>query len=272
MPHRQLLILAFIIPFALISVIANASDENVIFSENFESCIPTSWSVENGVWECCLQSPPVPPEGGNLYVGTVCGGNYPRYTDSRLISPEIDLAGIILGSDEEVILRFFNLFSYAGYDRGVVQIQVYDESTKSWSVWEDISDPIIDQSSVWSPQNIDLTAYAGQKVKIAFYHTDNGDLSTSSGWYVDNIRIACDGNSLFPHFCECDINQDRTCNILDYQLFIQDWGQTACGTPPGSGLLPNDCECDLNKNGACNILDYQRFIKDWGNSSCLVCE
>ncbi len=68
--------------------------------------------------------------------------------------------------------------------------------------------------------------------------------------------------------CECDLVKDGKCNILDYQLFIQDWGRTDCGTPPGSGGPPNDCECDLNKDGKCNILDYQIFIQDWGRTDC----
>jgi hypothetical protein len=68
--------------------------------------------------------------------------------------------------------------------------------------------------------------------------------------------------------CECNLNTDHSCNILDYQLFIQDWGRTDCGTPPGSGNPPNDCECDLNHDGKCNILDYQIFIQDWGRTDC----
>jgi hypothetical protein len=77
------------------------------------------------------------------------------------------------------------------------------------------------------------------------------------------------GNS--APLCECDLNQDRRCNILDYQKFIQDWGRTNCGTPPGSGNPPNDCECDLKTDGKCNILDYQVFIQDWGRTDCPVC-
>ena len=69
-------------------------------------------------------------------------------------------------------------------------------------------------------------------------------------------------------FCACDLNHDGKCNILDYQIFIQDWGRTNCGTPPGSGDPPNDCECDLNSDGKCNILDYQIFIQDWGRTDC----
>jgi hypothetical protein len=70
--------------------------------------------------------------------------------------------------------------------------------------------------------------------------------------------------------CECDLNNDGSCNILDYQQFIQDWGRTNCGTPPGSGTEPNDCECDLNTDGKCNILDYQTFIQDWGRTDCPI--
>ncbi len=70
--------------------------------------------------------------------------------------------------------------------------------------------------------------------------------------------------------CQCDLNKDGKCNILDYQKFIQDWGRTDCGTPPGSGDPPNDCECDLNFSGGCNILDYQIFIQNWGRTDCPI--
>jgi hypothetical protein len=37
---------------------------------------------------------------------------------------------------------------------------------------------------------------------------------------------------------------------------------------PSLLYLPEFCECDLNKDGKCNILDYQRFIQDWGSTDC----
>ena len=64
--------------------------------------------------------------------------------------------------------------------------------------------------------------------------------------------------------CECNLNFDNSCNILDYQLFIQNWGSTTCKEPA------TFCACDLNNDGSCNILDYQLFIQNWGSSSCLV--
>jgi hypothetical protein len=68
--------------------------------------------------------------------------------------------------------------------------------------------------------------------------------------------------------CECDLNHDGACNILDWPYFIEDWGRTNCGTPPGSGNPPNNCECDMNVDGSCNILDWPYFIEDWGRTDC----
>ena len=128
------------------------------------------------------------------------------------------------------------------------------------------------------------------------YYCENTTKGTNSGWttatswnstglspgtaYSFRVR-ARNGNGVLTSWrslgsattlstdvCECNLNGDSSCNILDYQLFIQDWGRTNCGTPPGTGNPPNDCECDLNHDGKCNILDYQIFIQDWGRTDC----
>jgi bacillopeptidase F (M6 metalloprotease family) len=222
------------------------------------------WSAGNGVWKVGT------PVGGTkvCYSGTQCAGTilgsttYPRYTDSRLVSPTFEVPAA--GAAE---LSFRHWYSYSAGDYGKVQISVYD-ALAGWSSWQDLTAVnITGVSAGWTKHpTISLAPYAGQKVRIAFFHVTNDDSSASFGWYVDYIRITG-----FPHFCDCDLFQDGKCNILDYQRFIQDWGRTNCGTPPGTGTPPNDCECDLNKDGKCNILDYQRFIEDWGNTSCQLC-
>jgi hypothetical protein len=68
--------------------------------------------------------------------------------------------------------------------------------------------------------------------------------------------------------CECDLNGDGKCDMLDWLLFGEDWGETDCGTPPGSGNSPNDCECDLNADGKCDMLDWLLFGEDWGRTDC----
>jgi hypothetical protein len=70
--------------------------------------------------------------------------------------------------------------------------------------------------------------------------------------------------------CECDLNADGRCDMLDWLLFGEDWGRTDCGTPPGSGNPPNDCECDLNADGRCDMLDWLLFGEDWGRTDCPI--
>jgi len=85
----------------------------------------------------------------------------------------------------------------------------------------------------------------------------NGD-GVETGW------VSLGSASTLPcaDVCECDLNHDGACNILDWPYFIEDWGRTNCGPPP------SDCECDLNHDGACNILDWPYFIEDWGRTDC----
>jgi hypothetical protein len=70
--------------------------------------------------------------------------------------------------------------------------------------------------------------------------------------------------------CECDLNGDGKCDMLDWLLFGEDWGKTDCGTPPGTGNPPNDCECDLNGDGKCDMLDWLLFGEDWGRTDCPI--
>ena len=64
------------------------------------------WYAENGVWQ--VGTPTSGPE--QAYEGTSCAatglwGNYPVYTDSRLISPEVTLPTV--SGAERVQLRFW---------------------------------------------------------------------------------------------------------------------------------------------------------------------
>jgi len=220
------------------------------------------WSAGNGVWEIGI-----PTAGacacysGEQCVGTVLGDSYPTTTGSRLISPSLTVP---IGGNIQLSFRHWYFFGSGDYGR--VQISAHD-AVSGWSPWQDLTANIGGVSAIWTKHpDISLDPYAGQKVRLGFAHFTNNDSSVNWGWYVDHIRITS-----FSHLCDCDLNQDGKCNILDYQVFIQDWGRTDCGDPSGSGCLPNECECDLEKDGKCNILDYQRFIQDWGNVSCEVC-
>ncbi|MFZ2630165.1 MAG: BACON domain-containing carbohydrate-binding protein, partial [Desulfosalsimonadaceae bacterium] len=72
------------------------------------------------------------------------------------------------------------------YDYGKVQIKAVGDTT-----WTSISGDYYDTSNgEWTRPSIDLAAYAGKSVQIAFYfHSDGGASNVSSGWYIDDVII-----------------------------------------------------------------------------------
>ena len=165
---------------------ASAQVIETIFSEDWEGG-QGDWDVSNGVWQVGTPtSGPGAPHGGEQCAGTVLDDSYPNSTDSRLISPSIRLPEV--SGDEEIRLRFWHWFSFARGDAGYVQISVYDEVTAKWSAWDNINGAISNSSHVWSLKAVDITEHAGQKVRIAFYHTADGSY-TDFGWYVDDIAV-----------------------------------------------------------------------------------
>jgi hypothetical protein len=236
------------------------------------------WSAGRGVWQ--IGQPSYGTQhcwSGSQCVGTVLDGNYPGFTDSRLTSPSIDIPEVF--GPETISMLFHHYFSYAGgpnCDAGYIQISSWDEIAEAWSSWETLSTTV--NFSDWASGNIDLTAYAGMKVRVAFYHTARGDNSyphycgaSSSGWFVDHIRIQISATGpcepVYPALCECDLNKDGSCNGLDWLFFYPDWGRGDCND---EGVEP--CECDLNKDGSCNGLDWLRFYPCWNRQDCAICD
>ncbi|MCP4604636.1 MAG: hypothetical protein GY847_29635, partial [Proteobacteria bacterium] len=172
-------------------------------SEDFESGWG-GWYSDFGIWE--IGEPTTGPGGafsGLNCAATKLAGNYPFGPDSRLISPEMDLP--TAGPQEEVLLRFREFWRYASSsDRGDVQISVFDGTT--WSAWTTI-DTRNTYSQIWHHERVDLTAYAGQRVRIAFFHVDVYEDTNPSGgyhhyedagWYLDEVEIVLQTIPLFP--------------------------------------------------------------------------
>jgi hypothetical protein len=163
----------------------------VVISEDFNTGTagewPDGWYVDNGVWEHGV--PTVGPAncaGGedsvadDFCAGTVLDGNYPAGITSRLESATLELPTVT--GNEEVHLRFWQWFSYTHYSSGTVQISVLeDPANQTWSEWRNTT-------PVWSQSAVDLTAYAGQTVRIGFLHAITSSY-VSSGWYIDALEI-----------------------------------------------------------------------------------
>ena len=129
---------------------------------------------------------------------------------------------------EEIHLRFWQWFSYSTYDAGYVQISVWNPGTSTWSAWSNISEGVNNSSSIWSLADVDLTRYAGNAVRLAFYHAADrnvyGDSSESTGWYIDDIEI----NLTLPKF-----SGDFECGWISWGVSNGVWqiGSPTAGAP-----------------------------------------
>ena len=121
---------------------------------------------------------------GTAYDGTNCAatglaGSYNANVDSRLISPFF----VVPTADQNPRLRFWHWFTtQLTYDYGEVQIRTNGGS------WVTISPAYSGYSGGWTQPSIDLSAYAGQAVQLAFYfHSDGG--GQAGGWFVDDVTV-----------------------------------------------------------------------------------
>jgi hypothetical protein len=172
--------------------------------------------------------------------GTVLNGNYGAHTDSRLVGATVQLP--IISGLEELHLRFQNWFSYSTADSGQVQVSVWDNVTETWGSWINEGTAVVNTSG-WSLKDIDLTAYAGEVVRIGFYHNAGRTCcpelaSESTGWYIDDIEITTISNDV-DYYCDKDGDEhfntliDGTCTGLDCELAL------GCQATPG-----DDCDDD----------------------------
>ena len=184
----------YILVFAVTTLVillasSRATAQTNLYSEGFEFGWD-GWSADNGVWQVG-----VPTGGpGNAHSGTNCAGTVlagtgiPDYTSSRLVSPAVALS--TLGSGQQLQVRFWQWYSAGDGVSGEVQVSVWTNG--AWGAWITLATPVQPGNSAsggWSLGQADLTAYAGQFVRIAFYHINTSSWVVPGGWFVDDVQI-----------------------------------------------------------------------------------
>jgi bacillopeptidase F (M6 metalloprotease family) len=152
--------------------------------ESFESG-EGDWSVADGTWEIGKPTtgPPTNAVGLRAHSGTNCAatvlvGNYANNVDSRLISPPFSIP-----TNSSAVLHFWHWYKFNNA-LGFVEI-----STDGVS-WNQIS-PTYQNGNTgtnWINVSLDLSAYAGQTVQMAFRFASGGS-GTAAGWYVDDVSF-----------------------------------------------------------------------------------
>ncbi len=152
---------------------------DVIFSEDFEAG-SAAWSLD-GEWQ--IGEPGSGPyEGYNGSSNCLAtnldgvygnGANYWAYPTSPILLPE----------NSDIVLSFWDWFKIeSGYDDGMVKIT--DDGGSTWNTLLSVDG----NQEFWAEKTIDLSAYSGEEVYLAFNFTSDGSV-THNGWYIDDITI-----------------------------------------------------------------------------------
>src|SRR5208282_6112014 len=119
------------------------------------------------------------------HAGANCASTqgYPYSQDARIYCKSyLDGSSSLVVPDasEYPRLRFWHWFNYANA-LGYVEI-----STDNGGTWTQISPTYenINGGGVWSCPSIDLSAYAGESVQIAFHFTSGCCVGNALGWFV----------------------------------------------------------------------------------------
>ena len=162
----------------------------VISPDSFEGVTASDrWNADFGVWEIGVPTggPPTNSLGGRAHQGTnvaatILEGTYTDDRESRLSSQPFVVPTV------NPRLRFWHWWSFGPCDYGQVQI-----STNNGVSWIGLSPGYgADSSGGWTRAWLDLTAYAGQAVRLGlFFHANSGFGcgGVGFGWYVDEIVI-----------------------------------------------------------------------------------
>jgi hypothetical protein len=166
--------------------------QTVLWSENFDDGNGNNrWYADEGVWQ--VGSPTIGPAtnscGSSTHSCPYCAttgltANYPTTMNSRLIRIQ---TFTVPAANQWPRLQFWHWYSFASYnsaDYGVVEV------LGATGAWTEVSPHYTFWSTEWTCASVDLSAFAGQTVQLAFHAVyANGGGITDPGWYMDDISV-----------------------------------------------------------------------------------
>jgi len=231
-----------------------ARAETVYWSDDFETNAASRWTV-NGTWHIGAPTagPAINGAGYRTHSDTNCAStqNYANNVDSRLICTNYNGTNVLQvpPAFQYPRLRFwqwYNLANALGY------VEISTNLSINSTNWIQIAPTSLNigGGGVWSRPSIDLSAYAGQAVLLAFHFTSGGCCGNALGWFVDDVAVVTGQPGLtFPESFESGLG--------DWSV---DRGTWEVGTPtsgPRSAHTGTNCAATVLAGNYANSVDTQ---------------
>jgi len=158
---------------------------------------PGPGSIDDWEWGVPTYGPTSAHSGSNVWA-TNLDGDHSNSADSILDSTEVDLN--MFAPEPE--LKFWHWYDHTTYDCGNVKIST--DGGNTWNlIYPDGGYPgtatsgnqgipnepaFTDVSNGWEEVTFDLSAYAGENVKIR-WHFGSTSTTTHPGWYIDDVTF-----------------------------------------------------------------------------------
>lgn len=158
---------------------------DAIFSETFASS-QGAFTIENIVMPEALSFIWNHDANYKCMKASAFASNTNHDADSRLISPEIDLTGF-----KSVAAAFDQACNFFADIETAKKEATFEVSADNGATWTALTVPSFPASLSWSFTNsgsIDLSAYAGKKIKVAFHYT--GTATKCGTWEVKNLVVS----------------------------------------------------------------------------------
>jgi bacillopeptidase F (M6 metalloprotease family) len=166
--------------------------QTAFWSDNFETNAGSRWTT-NGVWQ--VGSPTSGP--GSAHAGAKCGGtgltaSAPANANARFICTNYFGATnlTVPAASFSPRLRFWQWFNFVNA-AGYVELRAAGSTN-----WQAISATNLSfagtantGSGVWSEPSLDLSAFAGARVQIAFHFISGANYGSDPGWFVDDVAV-----------------------------------------------------------------------------------
>jgi RHS repeat-associated protein len=146
--------------------------------ESFESG-QGDWAVDYGTWQIGVpwNGPEYTPFGNNC-ASTGLDANYVDNVNSRLISPAFTV------SDADNATASY--WQWCDFNNALSYLEI---TTDNGSSWTQITSTVQnDTSQTWNYETLNLSAYVGQTVQLAF-HFASGITGTGDGWFLDDVKM-----------------------------------------------------------------------------------
>jgi bacillopeptidase F len=148
------------------------------YFQDFEST-PIGWlsygTKNTWEWGAPTAGPEKAASGEKVY-GTKLDGNYDNFANMSLMMPPIVVP------EGNSYLQFKDWYQLESKDLGNVFVSTDKQN------WQQLSS-FTGSSSKWTQRQIDLSAYAGQQIYIAFNVTADG-ITVLPGWYIDDVALS----------------------------------------------------------------------------------